>query len=106
MTIKIKHTFRQSKQYSKGFYTRLCEQFVHSYIPESEWPKFSIAEFTKNDKTGTLSIIFYNQYNQPFDVMFFDTMPEMRSFMEGFLEGFLRGNGVEADYIKLHKKRD
>ena len=85
MTIKIKHTFRKNCQYSKGFYTRLCDQFVHAYIPEADWPKISIAEFTKQDMRGVFSITFFNQDNIPEDTRFFATMSLMRSFMEGFL---------------------
>lgn len=85
MTMKIKHTFRPTCQYSKGYFTRLCEQYAHAYIPEEDWPKISIVEFTKQDMRGAFSITFFNQDNIPEDTRFFATKSLMQSFMEGFL---------------------
>lgn len=85
MTPKYRHTFRQTREYSKAYLDNLCAEFTPLYLKALPSDNLESIDFGKQDMRGAPSItVFDDRHCVPYQ-RHFSSYKEMIAYMQGFI---------------------
>lgn len=91
MTYKYRHSFRETKEYSKAYLDGLCEKFTPLFIDALPSDNLRSIDFGKQDARGGPSITVLDDRGCVPYQKYFGSYKEMTSYMQGFVAAHTNG---------------
>lgn len=99
--MRIRHSFRANRQYSKTYYDNITRRFAEVYCPAIKAlrriKEVTAIDFGKQDIRGAPSITIFDERHCVPHQQHFASNNEMIAFMQGYLEALDNGNAIAKE---------